>query len=183
MASVPGIKYNAKHFSASNDYQIQEQNWFEVTVDGYPDLTFLTHSANLPEISNEAVEIPHGNSSAWQAGKRSYSQNQFTILDAIRKDIEAQLLEWQALIYSTADGAMGWVEEYKKTIYITEYGPNGSAARKWVFYGAWPEQISYGSLTGDGAGRKDIQVTFRYDDIDRYQMTTPSLLEGKNVLL
>ena len=97
MGSVAGTKYNARHFSASNDYQIQEQNWFEVVVDGYSDLTFLTHSANLPEISNEALEIPHGNSSAFQAGKRTYSQNQFTILDAIRKDAEAQLLSWQAL--------------------------------------------------------------------------------------
>lgn len=163
--------YNARHISTSSDYQIQETQWFEIVVEGIEDLTFLVQSCSLPDSSNSAVAVPYGNSTAYVAGKREYNTNTFTFMDAIKADIEGQLLQWQSSVYNPTNGKMGWVDEYKRTITVTEYGPNGSRERSWKFLGCWPESINYGSLTHESAGLKNISVTMRYDEVERLDST------------
>ena len=159
-----GRKFNARHLGSTKNYQVQEQMWFEVTIEGMDeDLVFLTQSCSLPEASNTGIEIPHGNSSAYVAGKREYSTNQFTFLDAMVFDTEAKIKAWQNQVYNDETGDMGWVDEYKRTISVVEYSPHGDIERKWMFEGCWPETVVYGNLTGDSAGKKDVQVTIRFD--------------------
>lgn len=161
---MAGRKFNADHLSSSNYYQVQMLNWYEIVIGGLSeDFTFLTQSCSIPESSNPAVEIPFGNSTAKVAGKREVGESNITFIDAVKADLEKQLVEWQNQVYDEETGKMGWVEDYKRDVYITQYGPDGTYERKWHVYGAWPTSINFGEFSGEGSDKKLIQVTLACD--------------------
>ena len=130
MASDTGRKFNAAHLGTTKNYQVQETPWYEVVIGGTKsDLTFLTQSATLPEISNPVVEVGYGNSTAKVAGKREYADGSFVFMDAMVADIEQQILDWQDSIYDPATGKMGWCTDYKRDVTVTQYGPDGTYER------------------------------------------------------
>lgn len=159
--------YNAQHLSASNDYQVQETNWYEVVIADNPKLTYLTQSCTLPESSNNPIEVPFGNSVAKVAGRREFGQGNIVFMDAMKVDVEKTLLKWQNKIYNAKTGKMGWVEDYKKTASITEYGPDGTYRRSWTLLGAWPSSVNYGEMSSENADKKTISVTLEYDNAYR----------------
>lgn len=157
-------KFNANHLGSTKRYQVQETMWYEVHIGGTStDLTFLTIGCTLPESSNPVVDVPFGNSTAKVAGKREYGSGQIQIYDAIVADVEKQLVEWQNQVYDQRTGAMGWVDEYKRDMSIVQYGPDGTYERTWTLEGVWPSTISYGEMSGQGADKKIIRITFEYD--------------------
>ena len=161
---MAGRKFNAKHLGNSKKYQVQESCWYEVVIGGLSqDLTFLTQSCTLPEVSNPAIEVGYGNSTAKVAGKREYGAGNFVFMDAMVADIEKQLVEWQNSIYDQETGKMGWCTDYKHDISITQYGPDGTYERTWKLEGCWPSNISYGEMSGESADKKTITVTMEYD--------------------
>lgn len=161
-------KYNASHLSSTKNYQPQETQWFEISIGGTTsDLTFLVRSCSLPEASNNAIDVPYGNSTAKVAGKREYGESTFVFTDAIVADIEKQLLSWQKQVYDPRTGKMGWVTDYKRDIMVTQYGPDGTEDRPWHFVGCFPSSISYGDLSGESADVKTISVTITYDNAYR----------------
>lgn len=160
-------KFNAAHLG-TNKYQVQETNWYEIVITGLSqDLTFLTQSCTLPELSNPVVEVPYGNSTAKVAGKRDIADSTFEFMDAMQADVEKILLDWQNKIYDPKTGKMGWVESYKKKIIVTQYGPDGTYERTWDYEGCWPSAISYGNMSGESADKKVISVTISYDNAYR----------------
>lgn len=168
MANNTSRKYNASHLSSNRNYQVQETNWYEITIGGIKnDLTFLVQSCNLPEASNPAIDVGFGNSTAKVAGKREYGEGTFSFMDAIIADIEAEIVKWQDKVYDPKTGKMGWVDEYKKDIIVTQYGPDGTHERPWHFEGCWPSSVSYGEMTGESADKKVISVTITYDNAYR----------------
>lgn len=165
---MAGRKFNAKHLGNSKRYQVQETCWYEIVIGGLSqDLTFLTQSCSLPEVSNPAIEVGYGNSTAKVAGKREYGSGNFVFMDAMVADIESQLVNWQKSIYDPATGKMGWCTDYKHDITITQYGPDGTYERTWKMEGCWPSNISYGEMSGDAADKKTITVTMEYDSAER----------------
>lgn len=161
-------KYNASHLSSNRNYQVQETPWYEITIGGTTsDLTFLVQSCTLPEISNPAIDVGFGNSTAKVAGKREYGEGSFVFMDAIIADIEKQLIKWQDQVYNSKTGKMGWVDEYKRDVMVTQYGPDGTHERPWHFEGAWPSSINFGEMTGESADKKNITVTITYDNAYR----------------
>lgn len=161
---MAGRKFNANHLGTTRRYQVQETPWFEISIGGTSeDITFLTTSCTLPEPTNPKVEVPFGNSTAKVAGKREYGSGSIQIYDAMQADIEMQLLDWQKQVYDPQSGAMGWCDEYKRTMTITQYGPDGTWERTWVLEGVWPSDIDFGQMSGQQADKKTIAVTFEYD--------------------
>lgn len=160
-------KFNAQHLGSTKNYQIQQTNWYEIVIPGMNDLTFLTQSATLPELSNPVIEVPYGNSTAKVAGKRDIGSGSFSFMDAMVADAEKQLIKWQNKIYNPRTGKMGWVSDYKKDITVTQYGPDGTYERTWHYEGCWPSSINYGEMSGENADKKVIQVTLEYDNAYR----------------
>lgn len=161
-------KYNASHLSSTKNYQVQETNWFEVKIGNVADdLTFLTQSCTLPESSNPAIDVGFGNSTAKVAGKREYGEGTIVFMDAMVVDVEKQILAWQKQVYDPKTGKMGWVSDYKRDVFITQYGPDGTYERQWHLEGAWPSAVSYGEMNGESADKKVISVTLTYDNAYR----------------
>lgn len=179
MADVVSRKYNADHLSSNNLYQVQQTNWFEIFISstlsgsGFKDgLFFLVNSCNLPEISNPAIDLPYGNSTAKVAGKNEYGDNTVSFMDAIQLDVENEMRIWQRQIYDPSKGTMGWVQDYKRTMTITEYGPDGTNLRVWEFTGVWPSSVTYGELSNESPDKKSISVTLTFDKADRVDTST-----------
>ena len=163
-----GRQYNANHLGNSKHYQVQETNWYEISIGGTSqDLTFMVQSCTLPELSNPVIGVGYGNSTAKVAGKREVGDSTFSFMDAMVADIESQILKWQDQVYDSKTGKMGWCTDYKRQVTVTQYGPDGSYERTWKFEGCWPSRVSYGSLSGESADKKVIQVTITYDDAKR----------------
>ena len=156
-------QFDARHLSSTKNTQVQMTNWYEILVPDMADLTIMVRNCTLPEISTPAVELPFGNSKAKVPGQVEFGDGSMTFMDAIKKDIEKQLVEWQSKVYDVKTGKMGWVDEFKKDITVTQYGPDGTCERVWTFEGAWPSQISYGEMSGESSDVKQIQVTMSYD--------------------
>ena len=156
--------FDARHLSSNKNYQVQMTNWYEVQIGGFGDeISLLTQSVDLPEISTPVVELPFGNSRAKVAGQADYSDSSITIMDAITVDVEKKLLDWQKQVYDPKTGKMGWVNEYKRDMVIVQYGPDGTHERTWKMEGCWPTSISGGSLSGDSSDKKVITISIAYD--------------------
>lgn len=161
-------KYDAMHLSSNRNYQLQQTNWYEIAIGGMSqDITFIVQSCTLPEVSNPAIDVGFGNSTAKIAGKREYGSGSFVFMDAIMVDIEQQLLDWQRTVQDERTGKMGWVDDYKRDMTVTQYGPDGTYERKWSFEGAWPSSINYGEMSGESSDKKTISVTIEYDKATR----------------
>ena len=166
--ATTGRKFNAAHLGSNRNYQVQQTNWYEIVIGGLSeDLTFLTQSCTLPELSNPVIEVPFGNSTAKIAGKRDIGSGSFVFMDAMVADIEKQIVDWQSQIYDAQTGKMSWVDEYKHDITVTQYGPDGTYERTWHYEGCWPSTISYGDMSSESADKKVITVTMEYDNAYR----------------
>lgn len=156
--------YDATHLSSSAGHQVQMTNWYEIVIGEVSnDITLMVQSCTLPEVSTPVVELPYGNSKAKVAGQVEYADGNIVIMDAIKIDIERQLIEWQNQVYDPKTGKMGWVDQYKRDVIVTQYGPDGTFERKWQFIGAWPSSINYGELSGESSDKKNITITLSYD--------------------
>lgn len=156
--------FDARHLSSNKNYQVQMTNWYEIQIGGLGDeISLLTQSCNLPDISTPVVELPFGNSKAKVAGQIEYADGSVSFMDAITVDLEKKLTDWQKQVYDPTTGKMGWVNEYKRDMTITQYGPDGTHERVWKFEGVWPSQVTYGELSGESSDKKVIQATLSYD--------------------
>lgn len=156
--------FDARHLSSNRNYQVQELQWYYIQIgDISDDLSLLVNTCSLPEISTPAVELPFGNSTAKVGGKIEYGDGSIAFMDAITIDVEKQLYDWHSQVVDPETGESGWVDEYKRDVLITQYGPHGENERIWHLEGAFPSSISYGEMSGESADKKTITVTLSYD--------------------
>lgn len=156
-------QFDARHLSSTRNTQVQMSNWYEIVVPDISDLTIMVKNCTLPEISAPAVELGFGNTRAKVPGQIEYGDGNFAFYDAIKKDIQGQLDAWFNKIYDFKTGKMGWVDEFKKDVTVTLYGPDGTAERVWYLEGCWPTSITHGDLTGESSDAIEVQVTMAYD--------------------
>lgn len=155
--------YGARHL-ANKTFQPQMTNHFEVQIEGLgEDITLAVTKTSLPQISMSVVELHHVNSSAKMGGKVEYGDGSLEVIDAIRKDIEKIINDWQKQVYDPETDLMGWAEDYKKDALLTQYGPDGSYERTWKLEGVWPSSVEYGDLAYEGSDKKTISATLTYD--------------------
>lgn len=167
--------FDARHLSSQKQYQVQMSNWFEVQISGIPEsIVMLNTGINLPERSNDAIELPFGNSKAKVAGQATFGEGTFTVMDAITLDTEREVEKWQNEVYDPSTGKMGWVSDYKREMIVTQRGPDGTYMRQWKYEGVWPSAVSYGELSNDSSDKKLISLTLSYDRAYRLETTNKS---------
>lgn len=164
--------YDARHLSSQKQYQVQMTNWYEIQIQDLPEsIIMLQNSINLPERSNPAVELPFGNSKAKVAGQTEWGDGSLTLMDAISLDTEKAVEAWQNQVYDPATGKMGWVNQYKREMIVTQRGPDGTYLRAWKYEGVWPTAVTYGELSGESSDKKTISLTLAYDRAYRLDTT------------
>lgn len=157
-------QYGANHLTTNRDYQVQLTNWFEIQIEGTSeDITLMIQSVDLPSPSIEQITLPYGNTVAKVAGPLTFDDSTVRIRDAVSKDIENQLLEWQKQVVDPETGEIGWVDEYKRTMLVTQYGPHGEHERTWKYEGVWPSKLSFGGFDMGSADSKVVDMTLTYD--------------------
>ena len=147
------------------NFEPQRTNHFEVLIDGLDGLTLAVNTFSLPNITNDPIEIAHGNSRRKYAGQAAFGGSEtLEVTDYIGLDIEGQVNSWRLQVYDPMTDLMGLAATYKKNAWVTEYAPDGSALRVWALQGVWPSGVAYGdTLSMDGSEVKKITLTLAYD--------------------
>lgn len=158
------------HLSTNSAFEPQRTNNFQVEFYNLPgqgtmDIMLACHDFSLPTVSNEPIEIGHGNSTVKFAGRTSFAgMETLSVIDWITTDMEKVIDAWRYLVYNPEDDTIGWASRYKKTGTITEFGPDGTFFRNWSVIGAWPNSVTYGeTLSHEGSEAKKISMNISYD--------------------
>lgn len=159
---------NAGFMSVASTYEVQRTNNFRIIFDGTIDpnayIELACTSTGLPTISNEPIELAHGNSSVKVAGKASVDDISVTVKDFIESDIEKILWDWRLKVYNPETGKVGWASNYKKDATIVQYGPNGEHLRKWQLKGVWPQSLDLGELSYEDSSAKAVTMNLSVDN-------------------
>ena len=159
----------AMHLSANSSYEPQRSNNFQVEFYGLPgqgteQIMLACSDFTLPNITNDPIEIQHGNSSVKFAGRTNFQGvDRLTCIDWITTDIEKIIDQWRALVYNPEDDTIGWASRYKKEGSVTEFGPDGTFERQWKLMGCWPSGVNYGELSHEQNDIKKVELTIAYD--------------------
>lgn len=160
------------HLSANRRYEPQRTNNFQVDIYGLPggagaakELTLAVANFQKPTISNDPIEIAHGNSNVKFAGTTTFAGSEsLEVIDYIGADIESIVNNWHKQVYDPATDNIGFAQDYKKMASIIEFAPDGTMERSWKLLGLFPTSVSYGdTLNYEGNEVKRIQITLSYD--------------------
>lgn len=154
------------HLSNNKTYEIQRTNHFEVQIAGLAggeELTMVVESFGMPNYSNSAIELAHGNTRVKVAGQTTFEDSELVVKDAIGADTEKTVNDWHKQVYDPATDKIGWAADYKKNATVFEYAPDGTFVRQWKLVGVWPSAVAYGDMAYDGSDKKTINLTLSYD--------------------
>lgn len=148
------LSLGANHFN-SNQYEAQRTNNFEVVFpgDSFPEeFSLQVETFNMPEITMGTIQLDYGNNDVKVAGKAQTTDSSLVIKDAILINVEKMIFNWFNKVYDPTTDRIGWVEDYKKVLYINQYAPDGTYTRQWKCVGCWPTSVSstpYDQATSD----------------------------------
>ncbi|WJZ23498.1 tail tube protein [Listeria phage LIS04] len=164
------------HLSANKRYEPQRTNNFQVTIYNLPggtsaakELTMAVATFAKPNITNNPIEVAHGNSKVKFAGTTEFAGSEtLEVIDYIGADIEKIVNNWHKQVYDPADDSIGFAADYKKKASVVEFAPDGTMERQWDLLGLFPTGVSYGdTLNHEGNEVKRIQITLSYDKARR----------------
>lgn len=159
---------NAGFMSVASTYEVQRTNNFRISFDQTVDpkgfIELACTSTGLPTISNDPIELSHGNSKIKVAGQANTDDISVSVKDFIEADIEKILWDWRLKVYNPETGKVGWAKNYKKDATIIQYGPNGEVLRKWQCSGVWPTSLDLGEMSYEGSDAKSITMNLSVDE-------------------
>lgn len=152
---------------ASQNFEVQRTNNFEIQVDNVSDqrtLTLAVVSGFLPNESNEVITLNYGNTKTTVAGVSNFNNSgTLVVRDFIQKDVEKLIDDWRSTVTNKTNDSIGFAYDYKKNATVTQCAPDGSYERVWKLYGVWPSAVDYGAVSYDSPGVKQISITLQYD--------------------
>jgi len=170
MATTPSRPSYLGAFHMSNasfsNYEPQRLNNFELNIDGIADyeaFKLSVHSAAIPEISVDPIEIPYGNTRVKVAGAVTYNDVSVVVNDWIGKDIEKVITMWMNQVFNPDTQAVGQAATYKKSGTLSQFSADGTRVRHWRLIGLWPTSVSYGDYAQDSSDRRQISMTLSCD--------------------
>jgi hypothetical protein len=159
-----------KHLAADLKWEPQrvtnyQLNIFDLPGQGTEMIMLALVNFSLPTVSNEVINIKHGNTDVKFAGTAQWQgSDQLTVIDYITTDISKMIDDWRALVYNSQNDAIGWAARYKKNGSVTESGPDGTNLREWKYEGIWPSQVEYGELNHESTTDvRRINIQIQYD--------------------
>jgi hypothetical protein len=128
---------------------------------------FVCRSAELPESTVSAIDVPYFGRKVKVAGDRSFGDWSVTVMNdedfAVRSMFETWSNALNRMVSNIRDPNVA-AENYKTDLEVIQYGKDGSAIRSYMFVGAFPTSIGAISLSWDSASSiEEFPVTFSYD--------------------
>ena len=164
------ISQNLGEIQRVNHFELQftfpQDSKFAVKWDealGGKSFSWFVKTVDLPKETSETIEYKHGNSVVKYAGSTTFETTALNVLDSCDVDTEKIMSLWRGAVYSVEDDLVGRAADYKATLTIYQYAPDGSNSRKWILKGAWPSSVEFGSLNAEGTEFKEASVTITYD--------------------
>ena len=96
-------------------------------------------------------------------GKSSWNSIAITIYDAIVPSAAQSIMEWVRLHHESATGRDGYSSLYKKDLKLSQLSPLGEVIEQWVIYGAYLQEVNFGSLDWSAEDVVMIDATLNYD--------------------
>lgn len=159
-----------QHLAADLKWEPQRVTNYQLNIYGLPgqgtEMVMLSLvNFSLPTVSNEVINIKHGNTDVKFAGTTQWQgSDQLTVIDYVTTDISKMISDWRELVYRPSDDAIGWAANYKKQGEVTETGPDGTFHRTWKYEGIWPSQVNYGELNHESTTDvRRIEIQIQYD--------------------
>ena len=159
-----------QHLAADLKWEPQRQTNFQLNIFGLPgqgtEMVMLSLvNFSLPTVTNEVINIKHGNTDVKFAGTTQWQgSNQLTVIDYVTTDISKMISDWRELVYRPSDDAIGWAANYKKQGEVVQVGPDGTFQRTWKYEGIWPNEVNYGELNHESTTDVNrIEIQIQYD--------------------
>jgi len=157
----------ASHFATSVAYEVQRTNHFEVIITGLTveaeKIRMLVETVRIPSISLETTDLRKGNETIKVATNPTFSGGDIVMKDAIGADLELAFYNWFSEVYNPDTGLMGNASDYKKTVRLVQYSPDGRTSRTWKCEGCFPVSFDPGELSYASPDKKLITSTLSVD--------------------
>lgn len=130
------------------------------------ELRLTCHTVDIPEIKVDKASIDRMHEVYYVAGSKVTYSNpvKLAFYDFVDNAASKALQTWYATIYDQGTSLMGYPADYKQDLTLLVYGPDHSVVESWLFVGAWPMDLSYGSMDWkDGTGVRNITVNLSID--------------------
>jgi len=129
--------------------------------------TFLCKTAQLPESSIGAIEVPYFGRKIKVAGERVYSDWAVTVLNDEDFIVRSLFENWSNAINRKVANVRNpnlTTENYKVDLNVTQYGKDGSILRAYTLVGSFPTTVGAIGLNWESANAiEEFSVNFAYD--------------------
>lgn len=136
----------------------------DLITNGQEQIVLALRTSDVPEITQNPIEINRGNSTIKFAGKPSFNTLTIEAYDYIGSDVKDTLLAWQNLSYNTKYDYVGNAWSYKKDCQLLQLTPLGDLVRYWDIKGAWLQSVTPGNFSVDsGDEAQTVSAVLVYD--------------------
>lgn len=126
-------------------------------------LKFSVVKFDVPNFSQQAIEVKRSNSKIYFAGLPSFTEGNLIINDFIGADGKSILEAWQRLSYNVLDDTIPSSDKYKANANVYEYLPDGTLIRSWALYGCWVMGLQEESWNNEGGNKKTVTAKLKFD--------------------
>lgn len=173
---IPGVGNTLLHPKLKNKWRVTFSGL--ATGTGHKNVSMAATTITRPQLEFEEVAVHRYNSTAYVAGKHSWSPANLTIEDDIAgtatRVIKSQLDKQQHLIGVNVDGrtmpASGnWLStgatgsDYKFAVVLEQLDGDETVVEKWVLEGVMIQSADFGDLDYSASEAATIQLTLRFD--------------------
>jgi hypothetical protein len=169
---IPGAGSGVLHPKMKNKWRVTFQDMGRlVTGTNSRNLTMQATTITRPQLEFEEVSIHRYNSTAYVAGRHTWSAMNLTVEDDITglasKVVKGQLETQQRLVGVDLDGR--WLNtaatgsDYKFGVKLEQLDGDEGVVETWVLEGVFIQAADFGDLAYDGSEAATIALTLRYD--------------------
>lgn len=146
------------------DSSIQTPTEDDLIANGQEQIVLALRTCDVPQITQNAININRGNSTIKFAGKPAFNDITFEAYDYIGSDVKDTLLAWQYQSYNGTYDYVGNARSYKKDCQLFQLTPTGDVVRYWNIKGAWLSTVQPGNFSvDDGDSPQTVSATLVYD--------------------
>jgi hypothetical protein len=169
---IPGAGSGILHPKLKNKWRVTFQGIGRLVAGlNSRNVTMQATTVSRPQLEFQEVELHRYNSTAYVAGKHTWSPMSMTVEDDITglasKVIKGQLETTQRLVGVDLDGR--WLNtaatgsDYKCGVKLEMLDGDEGVVETWILEGAWIQAADFGDLDYSASEAATIQVTMRYD--------------------
>jgi len=145
-----------------NKFEPKRKNRFVFMIEGID--AYLIKTANRPQFTQEAIDIPFINSRRYVANVTKFGTLGLTLHDPIAPSGAQQVMEWLRLHYESVSGRAGYADFYKRDVQLKMVDPLGTVVELWDGKGALITEANFGELSYEDGVLSEISLTLQCDN-------------------